>query len=123
MVFLMLRLPINKTKSASSVVEVMIRTIGVMESFTKRLTPKEAKAPIPNCVAPIKAEALPVFLEKGASDNPAVLGFEIPKQARNKNSIAMVSYNPNRLLTAKIKKIKLIMDCEIKAAKMSCSLE
>ncbi|MNL61423.1 hypothetical protein D3C87_1853420 [compost metagenome] len=35
----------------------------------------------------------------------------------------MVSYNPKRLFTESIKKTILITDCEIKAAKIICSLE
>jgi hypothetical protein len=41
----------------------------------------------------INADALPAFL-KMASVSPAVLGFDIPKQARNKNNRVMVSYKP-----------------------------
>lgn len=70
---------------------VIITTMETMEFFTKTPTAKEAKAPKPNWMAPIKAEALPAFLVKGASVSPAVLGLDMPKQAKNKNSSAIVS--------------------------------
>ena len=71
-------------------------TIGMIESFTKTPTANDTNAPSPSCNAPINAEALPAFLEKGARVKPAVLGFEIPKHPKNKNNINMVSYNPRR---------------------------
>src|SRR3970282_1092923 len=74
-------------------------------------------------MAPINAEALPAFLAKGASVSPAVLGLDIPKQARNKNSIAIVSYNPKRPFTEQIKKVITITDCATKAPYIIFSLE
>jgi hypothetical protein len=52
-----------KTTKAAMVETVMITTMGTMESLTKHL-PQGSKAPKPNWIAPIKAEALPAFLVK-----------------------------------------------------------
>ena len=78
-------------------------TIGTTELLTKTPTAKDTKAPKPSCIAPIKAEALPAFLEKGARVSPAVLGFEIPRQARNKNNITIVPYKPKTSLIERIR--------------------
>ena len=97
-------------------------TIGTAEFLTKIPTANEAKAPNPNCIAPIKADALPAFLEKGARVSPAVLGFDIPKQARNRNNMVIVPYKPNKPFIASIRNIITMTDCVIKAPKIICSL-
>ena len=73
-------------------------------------------------MAPINAEALPAFLAKGARVSPAVFGLVIPKHVRNKNNMPIVSYRPKRVFIANNRNTILITDCEIKAAKIICSL-
>ena len=54
------------------------KIIGNKVSSCKVLTNTDQMAPQNICIKPIKAEALPAFLAKGARDNPAVFGLEIP---------------------------------------------
>ena len=94
-----------------------------MEFFTNNPTAKDANAPKPNWIAPIKAEALPAFLLNGANVNPAVLGFEIPKHAKKINKKPMVSYNPNKSFIAVIKNKITTIHCVTRAPNIIFSLE
>jgi len=104
-------------------VQVIITTIGTIESLTKTPTAKEDNAPILNGYAPITWDGLTAFFAKGARVNPAVFGLEIPKQAKNRNNSAIVPYNPKSSFIAKIKKAKLIAIWTTNAPKIICSLE
>ncbi|MNL78799.1 hypothetical protein D3C87_2052760 [compost metagenome] len=64
----------------------------------------EAKAPKPICSAPIRAEALPAFREKGAKARAAALGLTMPTEDKNQKNIIIAPARPNQLLSVPIKK-------------------
>jgi hypothetical protein len=64
----------NKITNASAEVLAIMAIIGVAVPLLNTLTPTEASAPMPICMAPMIAEALPAFRENGASDNAAAFG-------------------------------------------------
>ena len=64
----------NRISSASAEVAAMLAIIGVAVPLLNTLTPTEASAPMPICIAPMIAEALPAFRENGASDKAAAFG-------------------------------------------------
>ena len=49
-------------------------------------------APIPNCSAPIRAEAVPALFSKGAKDKAEVLGNAKPCVLKNKNAKTIIEY-------------------------------
>src|SRR5258708_38419772 len=78
----------------------MIVIIGGAVPLLKAPMPTEANAPIPICIAPRRAEALPAFLEKGARDRAAALGLVKPRQAKKTKIKKMIwgsPYQPTRL--------------------------
>ena len=93
----------------------MISGMGRTEFSGKKLTAKDAKAPKPICKAPINAEALPAFLEKGAKESAAAFGLINPRQLKNKAIKAMVLYRLSRLFSAASKNNKLTTPCAINA--------
>ena len=66
--------------------------IGIAVPLFKMLTKAVEIAPIPNCIAPINAEAVPAFLEKGAKDMAEVLGNANPCVLRKIKIKKMVEY-------------------------------
>ena len=100
----------------------MIATIGVSVPLLNTLTPTDANAPTPICVAPNNAEALPAFLLKGASDNAAAFGLVNPRHAKKTNSSTIVYPNPYHPAILPIKKMTDTTTCPVNATRMICSL-
>ena len=70
--------------------------MGKDEWLLNRLSTTVAKAPQPICKAPINAEALPAFLEKGAIERAEEFGKLKPKQHKKINIQPIVSYKPSQ---------------------------
>ena len=68
--------------------------IGNAVSLCNMLTNAEVKAPIPNWIAPIKAEAEPAFLLNGAIQSAEEFGKIKPWQLKKINIRNMVVNNP-----------------------------
>ena len=49
-------------------------------------------APIPNCNAPIRAEAVPALFSKGSKDKAEVLGKANPWVLKNRNTKTIIEY-------------------------------
>ena len=81
---------ISKIINATEHVAVIRATMGTVPFALSMAIPVEARAAIPICVQPNKAEALPIFLLKGASARAVAFGFEIPTQDKAVKSAAMV---------------------------------
>lgn len=62
---------------------------------SKSPTPADASAPIPICRKPIKAEALPAFLPKGASASDVACGDKMPMHERKAKKRIIVASSPN----------------------------
>lgn len=70
--------------------------IGIAVPLFNMLTKAVEMAPIPNCIAPINAEAVPAFLEKGAKDNAELLGNANPCVLRKTQIKNIVEYKPRK---------------------------
>lgn len=66
------------------------------------LTIADVTAPIPNCNAPISADAVPAFLLKGAIDNAEELGNVKPCVLKNTHIKKIIEYRCSRLKYAPI---------------------
>ena len=98
----------------------MIATIGVSVPLLNTLTPPDANAPTPICVAPNNAEALPAFLLKGASDNAAAFGLVNPRQAKKANSMTIVYPSPYHPAILPIKNTRETTTCPDSATRIIC---
>jgi hypothetical protein len=72
----------------------MIRPVDKLPLKSNIPTPEEIKPPIPICINPNKAEALPAFLENGASATAAALGKPSPTQKRMIKRKTMIHIRP-----------------------------
>jgi hypothetical protein len=70
--------------------------IGIAVPLFKILTKAVETAPIPSCIAPIKAEAVPAFLVNGSKESAEVLGNAKPWVLRKIHIKKMVEYNPSK---------------------------
>lgn len=68
--------------------------IGIAVPLFKILTNAVESAPIPSCIAPIKAEAVPAFLVNGARQSADELGNAKPCVLRKTQIKKMVENNP-----------------------------
>lgn len=98
----------------------MIATIGVAVPLLHTLTPTDANAPTPICVAPNNAEALPAFLLNGASDKAAAFGFVNPTQAKNTNNMTIVYPSPYHPAILPTKNTSETTTCPVSATRMIC---
>lgn len=69
--------------------------IGIAVPLLKILTSAVDIAPIPNCIAPINAEAVPAFFVKGANESAEELGNANPCVLRKTHIKKIVEYKPN----------------------------
>lgn len=100
----------------------MVNVIGVALSLVAILTMAELMVPIPICIAPNNAEAVPAFLSKGVSDNADELGKVKPWHARKQN---MQMTRPATLNASNIIPIHIItavLTWHIKAILIICML-
>ena len=70
--------------------------IGIAVPLLNILTSAVETAPKPNCIAPIKADAVPALPEKGASERAEELGNANPCVLRNTQIKNMVEYKPRK---------------------------
>ena len=90
----MARLPNIKTIKLIEAQHAITPAIGSAVSLCKMLTIAELNAPMPNWIAPIKAEAEPAFLVKGAIDNAEEFGKVNPWQLKKIKMRNTVAYKP-----------------------------
>src|ERR1700683_2441357 len=88
----------------------------------KKLTMAVASEPIPICIAPNKAEALPAVAVKGASERADEFGKVNPWQHRKMKMRNTVLYNSIRPVIAPIKSREPVMLWQNKATLIICSL-
>ena len=98
----------------------IVTTIGTDDFVSKKPKSNEVKAPKPICTAPINAEALPAYLEKGASAKADVFGAVNPTQAKIINKNIINSGSVIQVFKIKSKNIKAVTVCTIKAVKAIC---
>src|SRR5438128_9984351 len=89
-----IRPPINRMVKATNAHEAITPAIGSGVPLFKKLTSADVKAPIPICILPNNADALPASLLKGASDNAEVLGNVNPWQLKKIKHKNIVLNNP-----------------------------
>src|SRR5438477_3836908 len=92
-------LPVKRMVRAVDAHNSMINPIGNAIVLLKTLTSAELNVPTPIWMAPIKAEAVPAFFEKGANDKAEELGKVNPWQLRKQKIQATI---PNTFKTFKI---------------------
>ena len=113
--------PIKKTIQASIADAHIIPASGMIFCALKEPTAIEASAPIPSCIKPSKAEAVPAFRANGAIDKAAVLGLATPTQHNCRNNITIIPGKPSQLLTEPIKKIVAKINWQINVTGTICS--
>lgn len=89
-------------------VKVIMLTVGTADFTLNKLTPKEANAPTPICIAPMSAEAVPAFFEKGSKDRAEAFGLTKPRQQRKTKSNAVVSVKPSHPLILAVRKMRAV---------------
>lgn len=90
------RLPANKTIKLDTAHDAITPLIGTAVSLCNKLTSADVKAPMPNCIAPMRAEALPAFVVKGAIESAEEFGNVKPWQLRKINMRKILENNPTR---------------------------
>ncbi len=90
------RFPANNTIKLNTAQAAITPAMGIAVSLCKKLTSADVKAPIPNCIAPIRAEALPAFVVKGAIESAEEFGNVKPWQLRKINMRNMLENNPTK---------------------------
>ena len=68
--------------SPTTAVAAITAKIGRLLDECNRPTPVEAKAPMPICIKPSSADALPIFLLNGASAIAAAFGKAMPQNGK-----------------------------------------
>lgn len=96
-------------------VSAMILMVGIADLTLNKLTPTEANAPMPICMAPMSAEAVPAFFENGNSDRAEAFGLTKPRQQRKTKSKAVVSAKPSHSQMPAIRNTIAVIDWVIKA--------
>jgi hypothetical protein len=66
--------------------------------------PVEMSEPAPACTNPSKADAVPAFLEKGASPRAAPFGRVSPMESKKKKNRTSVAGRPMRWMRVPVKK-------------------
>jgi hypothetical protein len=89
-------LPIIKTKKLPIAQAHITAAIGIAVPLFKILTKAVEIAPIPSCMAPISADAVPAFLVNGAKESAEEFGKANPWVLRKTQIKKMVEYNPRK---------------------------
>ncbi len=89
-------LPAINTKKLNTAQAAITPVIGSAVSLCKKLTRADVKAPVPNWMAPISAEALPAFVVKGAIDRADEFGNVKPWQLRKINMRNILENKPTK---------------------------
>ena len=89
-------LPINKTVKLLTAQQHITTAIGMAVPLLKILTKAVETAPIPSCIAPINAEAVPAFLVKGAKHSADELGNANPCVLKKTQIKKIVEYKPRK---------------------------
>lgn len=87
-------LPINNTIKLVIAHVHITAAIGIAVPLASKLTNAVETAPIPSCIAPINAEAVPAFLLNGSSESAEEFGNAKPCVLRNTQIRKIVEYNP-----------------------------
>src|SRR5687768_9957076 len=116
----MLLSPMNRMINATDVVAVSKPMMGTMSPELKTPTPLEASAATPICVQPSNADALPMFLTKGANASALAFGLINPTQVRQMKNMPIVEYSTSHALDTQIRKIKLVITWQINATRKMC---
>jgi hypothetical protein len=89
-------LPIIRIKKLVTAQTHITAAIGIAVPLFKILTNAVDTAPMPNCIAPINAEAVPAFFVNGAKESADELGNAKPCVLRKIQIKKIVEYNPRR---------------------------
>lgn len=89
-------LPAINTKKLNTAQEAITPVIGSAVSLCRKLTRADVKAPIPSCIAPISADALPAFVVKGAIESAEEFGNVKPWQLRKINMRNILDNKPTK---------------------------
>ena len=89
-------LPINKTVKLLTAQQHITTDIGMAVPLLKILTKAVETAPIPSCIAPINAEAVPAFFVKGAKQSADEFGNANPCVLKKTQIKKIVEYKPRK---------------------------
>lgn len=89
-------LPINKTVKLLTAQQHITTDIGIAVPLLKILTKAVETAPIPSCMAPINAEAVPAFFVKGAKQSADEFGNANPCVLKKTQIKKIVEYSPRK---------------------------
>ena len=103
--------PIDKINNATNADATMVAAVAILPLNGRKPAPEEIRPPMPNCIKPSRADALPAFLENGASAIAAALGYVSPAHDSTTNRQAMVAGNPNHPLYAPVKNTIALQTC------------
>ena len=101
----------------------MTAATGILSVVLKKPIPAEEKPATPICKNPNNAEALPTFLENGASAKAVALGLVSPKQVNAIKNSPIVASSPYQLFQAPNKKTAVVTTNVYNDTWKICSLE
>ena len=116
-------LPNTRIQKAISEVPLITAATGMLSVVLKNPIPAEANPATPICKNPNNAEALPTFLENGASAKAVALGLVSPKQVNAIKNRPIVASSPYQLFHAPNKKTEVVTTNVYNDTWKICSLE